>query len=446
MMIDNAIARYYPRIQYALDELNKGEQAEEFMPGHRLPDLTTQVRNYFSASRMAQVPLADYDGFQLSLLDLTGNPATGTTKTFASLVIVARAVEFIRATGQRVTIVTPSSANKAVALRDAVLRAIQCGLVGVEQLNIVAIVPAVSAYKLRTSELSADPDLRRRNPVAVCEGWDGGAVKAIAQAAVQDNHGLFERTAKTNVWHTLKLENYLAADVVRAFVEHDFFPLGADRTRIHAHSVSSAYGLLGHAYGRGLLDQPDGRKAPGYFLVQHLGAPDMVLHLYQGRPAGFEAAPRYLRDSDGILYRQKENPHFPSVTHDPDEILEPTFYTRNPATSSRMTELIRTQGGGGIVVSRAECLDRYQQVRSLLNGSGVTVPADPSTLREWSLVMVLTGVLNAIDRQIIDSDEIVLHGSGIYSRADYVPMAVADLHPAPTGNVLRDLIISASTP
>ena len=57
------------------------------------------------------------------MLDLTGNPGTHTTKTFASLLIVARAVEYIRRTGEKVVIFSPTSANKGTALRDAVLRA-----------------------------------------------------------------------------------------------------------------------------------------------------------------------------------------------------------------------------------------------------------------------------------------------------------------------------------
>jgi hypothetical protein len=444
MIIENAIARNYAQIQHALHELNKDAPTEEFTPGAELPELTSQVRDYLATSTMAYSPLEEYQGHQLALLDLTRNPATGTTKTFASLVIVARAVEFIRATGERVTIVTPSSANKAVALRDAVLRAIQCGLVGAEQLNIVAIVPARSAYKLRASELSADPELRHRNPVAVHEGGDGGAVKAIAQEAVQNHRGLFETTAKTNVWHTLKLENYLAADVLRAFIEQDFFPPLPDVVRLHAHAVSSAYGLLGHAYGRQLLDQPDPRPAVGYYLVQHLGAPDMVLHLYQGQPGGFGAPPRFTYDGARGVHRQGENPHFPQITFDPEEILDPTFYTRQPATSPRMTELIRAQGGGGIVVSRAECLARFGQVRSLLGNGGVTIPADPDLVQEWSIIMVVTGILNAIDRGLLKGDEVVLHGSGIYCRTDYDPIQLADLHATSSGSSLRDLIVTAS--
>jgi hypothetical protein len=49
------------------------------------------------------------------------------------------------------------------------------------------------------------------------------------------------------------------------------------------------------------------------------------------------------------------------------------------------------------------------------------LPEDPARLREWSAVMALTGALNAIERGIVPpGHEIVLHGSGYYTDADYV--------------------------
>jgi hypothetical protein len=447
MILQNAISHYYPEIQHALRLLAEAagpDDEETFTPGWRLPELTPPVREYLSTSSLAYAPMTAYRGRRLSLLDLTRNPATGTTKTFASLVIVARAVRFIQDTGQRVTIVTPSSANKAVALRDAVLRAVHCGLVGPDQLNIVAIVPAGSAHKLRDSQLSADPDLRRRNPVAVYDGSEPGQVKAIAQHAVENYRSLLEGKLKTNIWYTLRLDNYLGADVVRAYAENDFFPPGQDQSRAHAHAVSSAYGLLGHAYGRELLGRSVSPLAPEYLLVQHLGAPDMVLSLYRDQPHGFDSPPHYIYDGVLGVYRQNENPHFPLVTFVPDEVLDPTFYTRNPPTTTRMTELIRTQGGGGVVVSLAECLARFGEVRSLLSEAGVPVPANPTLVQEWSLVMALTGVLNAIDRDIVKADDIVVHGSGTYSRTEFSPIGVRDLCRADTVDALRDLIAHSS--
>lgn len=224
--------------------------------------------------------------------------------------MVARAVKFIRETGQRLTIVTPSSANKAVALRDAVLRAITHGLVGPNELNIVSVVPAGSLHKLRASELSADPDLRRRNPVCVYHGDAPAAVKEISHSAVANYRGKIESVAKTNLWYTLKLMNYLSADVVRAFAENDHFPVRDGRTWLLAHSVSSAYGLLGHAQGRELLGNAAGSMGPGYLLVQHLGAPDMVAAVYRDLPGGFGTTPEYTYDSARSLYRQQGNPHF----------------------------------------------------------------------------------------------------------------------------------------
>lgn len=448
MILDNAIAHYYPQIETAVDQLAGGEDPvadTRFSPGVKLPTMSQAVREYLSVSSLAHTTVGEYRGHHISLLDLTRNPATKTTKTFASLVIVGRAVRFIHDTGQRVTIVTPSSANKAVALRDAVFRAIRCGLVDADQLNIVTIVPRGSAHKLRTSELATDPDLRRRNPIAVYDGASPGTVKSIAGDAVATYGDALEDTAKTNIWYTLKLENYLAADVIRAFAEHDFFPPQAGHHRWHAHAVSSAYGLLGHAYGRQML-QPttDAAVDPGYFLIQHLGAPDMVLGFYGSRDDGFTSAPHYAYDRSEGLYRQDENRHFPQVTFDPDEVLDTTFYTRTPPTIPRMNALIHAHGGGGIVVSLAECLNRFGQVRTMLRQAQVEIPANPSHIHEWSLVMALTGVLNAIDRDIVDVDDVVIHGSGAYFRADVDPLGSRDLHPVGTAAELRDLILGSS--
>lgn len=447
MIVENALAHYYPQVQGALRRLAENstlDAADGFSPGSQLPELTPSVLDYLSASSLGYAAMAEYHERKLSLIDLTRNPATGTTKTFASLIIVARAVQFIRSTGQRVSIVTPSSANKAVALRDAVLRALKCGLVEPDQLNIVTIVPAGSIHKLRSSELSTDRDLRLRNPIAVYDGVSPGTVKVIAQNAVDNYRSQLELTAKTNIWYSLKIDNYLCADVIRAFAEHDFFPPEPDSRRFHAHSVSSAYGLLGHAYGRELLAGPKAGAESGYFLVQHLGAPDMVLDLYRNHPAGFGTPPTYSHDPAMGVYRQNEDAHFPQVTFDPLEVLDPTFYTRNPPTMPRMTALIRAQGGGGIVVSLAECLQRFGQVRSLLRDAGVTLPSHPSLVQEWSLVMAVTGVLNAIDRGLAEADEIVVHGSGLYTRTDYQPLGFRDLHRADSDSDLRDLIAKAS--
>jgi hypothetical protein len=444
MVLESALVYYYNKVQLALRSLfgeSDSATGPDFSPGPELPSLTPAMEEYLSTSRMAHTALPDYRGKELSLLDLACNPGTLTTKIFPSLIIVARAVRYIQDTAERVTIITPSSANKATGLREAVLRAIKCGLVTADQLNIVAIVPAGSAAKLHSSELFTNPELRARNPVALYHGDVPGDVKKISRGVI-DNYGdsLTEKTG-ARLWHTLLLENYMAADVVRALAEAEFFPATASRPRLHAQAVSSAFGLLGHAYGQCIFSEDTGGDRPAhYFLVQHLGAPDMVLSLYHGELG----VPEYTFQSASGLYSQQATPRFPGVTFDPGETLDPTFYTRNPATSPRMNELIRGQGGGGIVVSLAECLQRYGQARALLREAGTPVPASPMAIREWSSIMAVVGVLNAIDRDLIPESEILVHGSGSYAAADFEALPAGELPSAEGDAELRRLVLEAA--
>ncbi|MFF2749793.1 DUF6002 family protein [Kitasatospora sp. NPDC058048] len=449
MILDNALVRYYEEIRSVLRDLLGGPEkadAEGFTPGVELPELTEAMREYLAVSGLGHAAMPSYRGRNLALLDLTRNPATMTTKTFASLVIVARAVRFVQDTGRRVTIVTPSSANKAIAMRDAVLRAVRTGLVDADRLNVVTVVPEGAVAKLRSSELFTDPGLRARNPIAVYGGEEPGTVKAIALGLVDEHRSALEKECETNLWYTLQLENYLAADVVRALAEADLFPSAPGEARLHVHAVSSAYGLLGHAHGRSRLpaDVRSRTLPPHYFLVQHLGAPDMVLSLYNEGSTDTGNLPAYSYDTGTGLFTQSADPRYPAQTFDPGETLDPTFYTRNPPTSPRMNELIRTQGGGGIVVSLAECLGRYGQVRSLLGEAGVRLPANPTALREWSLVMAMTGLLNAVDRGLVPETDILVHGSGSYSATDYGHLTVRDLHPVTTAEDLRRVVLDAT--
>ncbi|MEA5360275.1 DUF6002 family protein [Amycolatopsis sp., V23-08] len=406
-----------------------------FQPEFALPEPSARLRDFFSVVDLPFHRLGRVGGKDLVLFDLMGNPGTRTGKTLASTVIVARAVRHIDRTGEPVVILTPSSANKATALRDAVLRAYRAGLAGPETLRIVTLVPDAARPKLWSSELTDDPALAALNPMCVLPPGHPDHVKTVALQALELYSAELYESTGARLWHTLDLANYRCADAVRAFVEQADLPPAPGRTRLHAHSVSSAFGLLGHHFGTTLLPDP---PRSGYFLVQHLDTPDMVQSLH-----GI-SAPEYRLDPATGLHHQDAQPRYPATTFDPAENLETTFYTRKPATSPAMNRIIEAQGGGGIVVSLHECLAAYGRIRVLLGDAGITLPADPRSVREWSLVMVLTGVLNGIDRGLVDADEIVVHASGSYDTSDYTPIPDRSLHPVGGAADLRPAILATA--
>jgi Family of unknown function (DUF6002) len=423
-VLHNALAHYYPEIRILLRQVGERSTLPGFGPGFELPELDDAMIAFLEPSTLAWQPLGVFGQRRLSLLDLRSNPDTRTTKTNASLLIVARAVAYIRRTGERIMIVTPSSANKATALRSAVLRAIKVGLVEPHELQITTVVPAASLPKLWESDLSGDPAHLRRNPMLVLPGQVRMGVKDLVQRFAAGAAAEVDRATETRLWFSLALDNYRGADAVRSFFEQDFLPGGTGR--VHAHSVSSAFGLLGHHAGavhRG--SAPDAQ----YLLVQHLDTPDMVLDLYHD-DFSRERIPSYAQDPASGLWRQSVSPAFPATTFDPNEVLEPTFYTHRPATSAQMKQLIRTQGGAGIVVSLHECLQRYPAIRQLLGAAEVALPTDPRDLREWSLVMAMTGTILALERDLLPPSDrdVVVHASGSYSDADYTPLRPAHWH------------------
>lgn len=158
----------------------------------------------------------------------------------------------------------------------------------------------------------------------------------------------------------------------------------------------------------------------------NLGTPDMVQDLLSAR-TGDGTPPTFVQATPYSLYRQLENRSYPAHTFSPAEVLDPTFYTHNPFTAPEMTRIIQEHGGGGIVVSLSECLERYQEVRELLEVAAIALPDDPSELREWSLVMAFTGVLNALERGLIDHSEIIVHASGSFAASDYTPLAASNM-------------------
>jgi hypothetical protein len=406
-----------------------------FSPGHDLPDLDADMRTYLAAATVTWRHTGSYQDHPVSLLDLGQNPRTQTTKTFASLLIVARAVEHIRRTGEAVMIVSPTSANKGVALRDAVGRALDAGLVSADMLRILIVAPAGSSHKLRTDRLSDLPDRRALNPLLLCDAADPEAVKALTRAFVTEHAPRLQAHRKLHLWYSLDLSNYIVADATRALFEHQVAPVDADaRPRVHAHAVSSAFGLIGYHAGRAVLEE-SGRSAaarrPGTLLVQHLATPDMVLALrsHLRRPT---VAPAYRQDPATGLFHQGGDPGFPTDTFNPHEVIDETFYTRRPATGPLINAIIARHGGDGIVVSLRECLDRYPFLHRYAR-----LPRDPRRLAEWSTVMAFTGVLNAIDRGLIaPHTHVVVHGTGSYTRDDFRPI---DASAVPTVSTPDDI-------
>lgn len=410
---DSLIVRYYRGIRRVSDRLRETVSGDTFAPAFDYPELSDTWEEFFDVARASWTGLDDYGDKRLTLLDLTGNPATRTGKTPASLLMVARAVHHIRSTGEPVLLFTPSSGNKAIALRDAVGRALRLGLAGPDELRIVTLTPRGTLYKFRHDPLLDSDELRRLNPLMVYDGDEPAAVKRIGAefTRVMSAPG----RGPWRVWQSLNIANYQAADCCRAFFEYEFG--GAPGRRLHAHSVSSAYGLLGHQRGLDLLaDLGLPVRQPGFLLVQHSETSDMVRHFLRAR-TGEEPRVEYRHNSRTGLLEQDASPHFPRTTWSARENLEPTFYTKEPPTAPEMTGLMKAHGGSGVIVSLQECLARYGEVRHRLRGTACELPDDPRTLGEWSLVMALTGVFNAVDRKLADDfDDIVVHGSGVYHR------------------------------
>ncbi len=165
----NLITDYYDVIAAAAERRGVPGGAAgtpDFAPDFSLPALDERARRFFEAASASWSTLGAYRGHPVHLMDLTGNPGTYTTKTFPSMLIVARAIEHIRRTGDAVRIVTPTSANKGIALRDAVGRAIAAAphVVEAHDVHVWTVTsgfPALSAHVL--VEPGADCHALRRS-------------------------------------------------------------------------------------------------------------------------------------------------------------------------------------------------------------------------------------------------------------------------------------------
>ncbi|MEV0981883.1 DUF6002 family protein [Streptomyces sp. NPDC049915] len=427
-VVPATLTRYHRVVRAAAEALSaRRTRLKDTELPLQAPEPDDALRKFYAASDVSVHELEPVGGRRVTALNLMRNPGTRTTKTFASLSMVGRAVQHIRETGENVIIVTPTSGNKGTALRDAVARAYATGIAGPDRLRVMTVAPADSLHKLRDSPLAATAELRAANPAVLAQVDRPAQVKDLARNVV-DTYLAYPSAKDTwRVWYTLDLDNYRMADVVRACVEAEFTAQhDTGVPRWHAHAVSSAYGLLGYSLGYRLLSEgvaPDLKAPsahPGFFLVQHLSTPDMVLSL------SGSSLPRYTHDVADDLWRQSDDPRFPAVTDSPTDLIDPTFYTRAPVTCAEIDPLIRKHGGDGVVVSQRECLERWSRVRALAAPLGAELPASPEDLREWSLVMALTGLLVGDERGLIPREtDVVVHASGSYCD-DTLPPAAPD--------------------
>lgn len=294
---DSLITRYYRGVREASRGLTPASSAS-FAPEFSYPELTEAWEEYFAVAGASLSPLGNYAGCDMALLDLMKNPGTRTTKTTASLLMVARAVQHIKRTGDSILLFTPSSGNKAIALRDAVARALELKLTTPDKLRIVTLTPAATLYKFRRNILTESDGLRFLNPILVYPGPEAGDVKRIGKAFAD----AAAASTSERVWYCLDIANYKVADACRAFYEHEFGDVRSGRRLLHAHAVSSAYGLLGYQHGINTMSALGiSHPQPGYLLVQHLATSDMVRH-YLREATGTEPQPNWKRNNAEDIY------------------------------------------------------------------------------------------------------------------------------------------------
>ncbi|MEU1124603.1 DUF6002 family protein [Streptomyces sp. NPDC005899] len=444
-VVVRAMTRYQPMLRAGAEQLGMSGTGPV---GFHLPADDDRLARFHEVSDIAVQRAGTWRGHHVSLLDLMRNPGTRTTKTFASLHIVARAVQHIRDTGEPLLLTTPTSGNKGTALRDAVARAYAAGLATPDELRVLTVAPAHSHPKLRDSPLSADPGLRAANPLIVADVSRPDDVKALTRSAYER---LRSEPTRFTPWFTLDLENYRIADTLRAYAEAELDPIGPrSRPRVHAHAVSSAFGLLGYHLGVSLLERhadwglPAPHRHPGFLLVQQLATPDMVLSLLKGGTAR-DLLPRYRRPEPAGPWRQEGDPHFPAVTDALDERLDATFYTSAPPTSAEINSLVARYGGTGVVVSRRECLDHYEDIAALLAPLGHRLPEDPADIREWSLVKAVTGAMLAASRRLVASGtDLLVHASGFYTDDTLPPLRAGAQLEVSSSVAIEDAMLRAA--
>ncbi|MDJ1133955.1 DUF6002 family protein [Streptomyces iconiensis] len=443
---DPPLVRHWETVRAAVRAMHERGAALSGAGTCELPAMDGPLREFLAASAASVVRLPDYRSAQLHLLDLRRHPASRTADTHGALLTVARAVQHIRSTGEPVTLLAPSSGNGATALRDAVLRAQLCGLAGPEQLHAVCLVPARSRDKVADSTLGEHPELRRRNPLVLWHGSEPAGVQELAWSYHQTHADRLRALTGCALWWGTHPSDQRVAGAVRALLERESLPPAPDGGRVHAQAVATGTGLLGHQLGTTLAESGGG-PAPRYFLVQQLRTPGLVLHALSGSFSR-DRVPSYTWDRARRLHRQRDDARFPYTAYTPDEEVDPSFYVRFPHTAGEMTAAVRAGGGDGIVVSRYECLARYPSVRAMLRPAGIELPDDPDALREWALVMTLTGVMNAVDRRLLESPapEVLVHGTGCYGEEERTPLPGAHARYADSVDELHTVVADAVAP
>jgi hypothetical protein len=91
----SVIERYYDLIVSSSSEFEISSSDAAFEPSMRLPELDPRMQSFLSVATAQLFEMGSYRDVPLRLFDLRQNKNTQTTKTFASTLIVARAIRHI---------------------------------------------------------------------------------------------------------------------------------------------------------------------------------------------------------------------------------------------------------------------------------------------------------------------------------------------------------------
>lgn len=108
----SVIERYYDLIVDSSSDFELISNDNDFEPSMRLPVLDTRMQSFLSVATAQFFELGLYRNIPLRLFDLRQNENTQTTKTFASTLIVARAIRHIQETGESILLFSLRPATK----------------------------------------------------------------------------------------------------------------------------------------------------------------------------------------------------------------------------------------------------------------------------------------------------------------------------------------------